>query len=228
MTGPIRPIPWGERGGSCRRGQKKASFCFCLAPLLVNKSDWIGQREASSWSLDLLPFSRSCLWTVSKMGKWNIYPADKLNILSGMSGCSGKHKLEGCCICWLQQWFITNGLADDTGGLAIKGHQNSFVLPAKWCLDFSSRGAASEMSSRSFCCLKMHPVSSNTPQHWAVTAVISVNLFTSSVSVANCTAGFRHFYGRTFILILYANSSVITLPFILLAIKRPKCAVSGF
>lgn len=194
MTGPIRPMPWGERGGSCGRCQKEASFCFCLAPLLVNKSDWIGQREPSSRSSDLLPFSRSCPWTVSKMGKWNINPVDKLNILSGMSGCSGKHEFEGCCICWLQRWFIANGLADDTGGLAIKGHQNSFVLPAKWCLDFSSRGAASEMSSCSFCCLKMPPVSSNAPQHWAV---ISVNLFTSPVSAASCTPGFCHFSFHT-------------------------------
>lgn len=193
MTGPIRPIAWGERGGSCRRGRKEASFCFCPAPLLVSKSDWIGQREASSRSLSPPLFQELSVDCFQEGKVKYIYPVDKWNILSGMSGCSGKHKLEGCCICWLQRWFITNGLAHDTDGLAIKGHQNSVALPAKWCLDLSSRGAASEMSSRSFCCLKMHPVSSNAPQHWAVTAVISVNLFTPSVSAASCTAGFRHF-----------------------------------
>lgn len=157
MTGPIRLIPGGERGGSRRRGLvvtkqevSKGSILLFLSSSTIGEQIWLNwaERKASSRPLDLLPFSRSCLWTVSKMGKWNIYPVDKLNILSGVSGCSGKHKFEGCCISWLLRWFITNGLADDTGGLAIKGHQNSFVLPAKWCLDFSSRGAASEMSRR--------------------------------------------------------------------------------
>lgn len=128
------------------------------------------------------------------------------------------------CICWLQRWFITNSLADNTGGLAIKRHHNSFVLPAKWCLDFSSWRAASEMSSCSFCCRSVGPLR----RQFLSTCLRRLSLRPAAQLEFVTFPSTRGDYGRTFILILYANSSVIPLPFILLAIKHPKCALSVF